>query len=238
MKTLILALIASTSIVGAARAADAVIGSAPEPAPVVASAAYDWSGFYVGAFGGASFGDYDYTLRDIIILDSDTESADGFLAGAQFGYDHQIGSFVVGGVADIAWANHEGGLDLTVEDPGPPVTVVDGNVTSELQYLGTVRLRAGFAADRLLIYAHGGYAFGETEITLSDGVDTLSLDKSRDGYVVGAGLEYAFSDNISLQGEYSFIDFGNEVAIRDAGVDLLEEELQFHTIKAGVNFRF
>ena len=62
----------------------------------------------------------------------------------------------------------------------------------------------GFVADRALFYGHGGFAYGETEQEISAGGTTLFSDSTRKtGWVIGAGLEYAFTNNVSFQTEYS-----------------------------------
>ena len=65
------------------------------------------------------------------------------------------------------------------------------------------------------IFATGGAAFarftaGTTEI-LSDGThsDVLSGNaSSRFGFAVGGGVEYAFTDYLTLKAEYLFYDLG------------------------------
>ena len=169
-------------------------------------------------------------------LDFDVNGGGG-LAGIQIGADYQINQFVVGAVADIAISNHR--AELGISDP---LGGGDTEISSTLTYLGTVRARAGVAFDNLLAYAHGGVAFGQTEQDITFGgvaVPGLDLENpDRVGYTVGAGIEYAVTDKISLQTEYAFTNFGEEDVYSDGAGNAITEELSFHTVKAGLNFRF
>jgi outer membrane immunogenic protein len=75
---------------------------------------------------------------------------------------------------------------------GPWVFGVEGDLgfvsSGSHSYLGTVRGRIGFTWDRLLPYVTGGLAF--------TGGDT--------GGVIGAGLEYAFTPQLSAKAEYLY----------------------------------
>ena len=66
-----------------------------------------------------------------------------------------------------------------------------------------------------------------------------STSDHRDGYTVGAGLEYMFAPNWSAKVEYQYYDFGNAaftapVALAPFGSFRNDE----HTVKAGINYRF
>lgn len=212
MKRILLTAAISAAVVSGAYAADAIIEQTPE-LPV---AAYNWTGAYIGAFGGITGGENNYEVPGV--PGSLDVSSSGALGGVQLGYDYQTGPWVFGAVADIAFTNHEATF---------------GPLNSELKYLGTVRARAGYAFDRALFYGHGGFAYGETE--LSDGID--SFDKTRTGFTVGAGVEYAITDRISFQTEYSYVDLGKDDFTLAPGA-VFNEEVNFHMIKAAVNFRF
>lgn len=256
-KSLLLApaalLLASVS----ASAADIPFEAAPPP--IVEAAGYNWSGFYVGLFGGISTGDTDLSIDfddasgsifDNSRLFETEDRGSGFLGGLQVGYDFQFNSFVLGAVADIAGTDFGSDRDTfdSFNDAG------DDETTYELDYLGTVRGRLGYAFDRLLVYAHGGFAYGEVSIETSS--DSTGLDEefetdTKFGYVVGAGVEYAVTDHVSIQTEYSYTDLGeDDFDVSDefarsfsngfgTGDDVQgSEELDFHTLRAAVNFRF
>ena len=96
---------------------------------------------------------------------------------------------------------------------------------SEVTGFGTVRARLGYAWDRTLIYATGGWAYGRARNSISDirlcGVvgggtgcvwgdgASRSLNYSS-GWTLGAGLEYAFTNNLSAKIEYLYVDLGSK----------------------------
>ncbi len=228
MKKLLFAMVSSVALMSAAQAADAIVEQ-----PIVGGP-YDWTGFYVGAFAGLSTGDFDYDaglVGDPSALSLGV-SGSGALGGAQIGYDWQSGAWVFGAVADIAFTSHEANLDVAIAGFG------SASASSQLTYLGTVRGRVGYAFDRALLYGHGGFAYGRTEQDITvNGAEVASGDLNRTGWVLGAGLEYAVTDRISFQTEYSYVDLGRDNLYND-GVIALSEDLKFHTLKAAVNFRF
>ena len=228
MKLVIATLLSSAALVGAAHAADAVVYDAPVP---VVIATYDWTGFYFGAYGAVGTGDSDLFATDGFDAATVDVSASGGFFGAQIGYDWQNGNFVFGGVADIAATNY--GTDVNFNEAFEGVSA-----SSELNYLGTVRARLGYAMDRTLFYGHGGFAYGQSNQNVwLDGVEIWDDDVSKTGWTIGAGMEYAFTDRLSLQTEYSYVDLGNSTLFDD-GEFLVEDDVSFHMIKAALNFRF
>lgn len=242
MQKLLIAAASAALMTSVATAAD--FGVIAQTAPMAYAAPSDWTGFYAGVFGGVGGGDNTLTIDGGPGATAGFEgNSFGGLLGAQVGYDFQFDQFVIGAVADIAITNIESDSSV-IGFGGPGGTLTYG---STLDYLGTVRARVGFAAiDQMLVYAHGGLAYGRTSPGFGVGGvpgGTPDLeDVNRWGYTVGAGVEYAFTDNLSLQTEYAYTDLGN----RDVGVSgvalppgtSISEEAQFHTVKAGLNFRF
>lgn len=238
---LLFASIIFVAVAPPAIAADLVYGN---PAPSYASQSElgetNWTGGYVGAFGGIASGNFEYSASDGT---SSEVSGGGALGGLQAGYDFQIGKAVVGGVVDIALTNIE--ADVTIRDRTGS-TETSTSASSQVDYLGTVRGRVGYGMDRVLAYAHGGLAYGKTETETSQseriGNATQTSSESREshtklGYVVGAGLEYKATENVSLQTEYGYFDLGKDRLLNDQGLRV-HEGVDFHAVKGGVNFRF
>lgn len=234
MKSAIVAAVAASSlfVAGNALAADAVVYD-QAPAPVAAAAPYDWTGLYLGVHAGITTGDFDYEAGPAggPALLGASVSGSGFIGGAQIGYDWQSGPWVFGALADIAFSNHEASLSASLGGIGI-------EAESQLNYLGTVRGRVGYAFDRVLFYGHGGFAYGETEQTIEiGGVEVYNDSTGRTGWTIGAGLEYALTDRISFGTEYSYVDLGDEEIYSDP-TTFVDEDVSFHTIKAVINFRF
>ncbi|MCM2503223.1 porin family protein [Aureimonas altamirensis] len=213
-----------------ALAADVVFEEPAAPVAAIAPIAHDWTGFSVGVFGGGATGDAE--LTDSAALAGEKNDFDGLLGGVQVGYDQQFGSVVVGARASVAATNIDNG---------------DAVLSSKLKYLGTAGVRAGVAVNKLLPYAHAGVAFGQTEQkTSSAAFDSTKLDKAdHTGWTAGAGAEYSLTQNISVGAEYGYVDLGKEEVYSGnyspagrATATVANEDLTFHTFKAGVNFRF
>jgi len=134
--------------------------------------------------------------------------------GAQFGYNYQMQQMVGGFEADLDWADGVRSSSF-VAPPNGVITNV-GHESAGLQWLGTARLRAGYAFDRTLIFATGGLAFGgikaESSASQFDGANTDlfagSASGTKVGYALGGGVEYAFAANMSLKAEYLYYDLG------------------------------
>ena len=131
----------------AAFAADIPAPQPPAQAFVQEQVSFDWSGFYVGVYGGYGFGESSAAGVD--------EDADGGLAGGTIGFNMQNGSFVYGIEADGGWSGIEDDID-------------DLSVT----WTSTVRGRIGYAFDSVLLYATGGGAIGGVESDITGGDDT------------------------------------------------------------------
>jgi outer membrane immunogenic protein len=112
----------------------------------------------------------------------------GFYFGAHAGYGFGKAPFVdgpvVGGQVGANW--HFDGFVLGAEADGSWADLEGTDA------IGTARLRGGFAYDRFLVYATGGAAF---------------QDLDNVGWVVGGGVEYAITRNISAGAEYLYLEF-------------------------------
>ena len=68
----------------------------------------------------------------------------------------------------------------------------------------------GYALDHTLFYVKGGGAYGSFQYTFIDAADFHDFDvnSSKFGWMVGGGVEYAFTDNLTVRAEYDYLDFG------------------------------
>jgi outer membrane immunogenic protein len=196
-----------------ALAADLPSRSAPAPA-FTAVPVFSWTGFYVGAHAGYGFGETKSTGA------GGFNDPDGFIGGGQIGYNYQLPNRLVLGLeADLSWT------DLNSSGPG----VGFGASKADLNYLGTVRARIGYGADRFLPYITGGLAYGSTDVSIP-GVGTN--DDVRFGWTIGAGVEYAFTNNWTARVEGLYVDLQKD----NVGTAKVGHELGI--IRAGVNYKF
>jgi len=219
MKQLLLAGVA-LSVASAASAADMQARPYTKaPPPAIVSPAYNWSGFYVGAMGGYGWG---------------TNAGSGGFGGGTVGYNWQFpgSQFVFGVEVDAAGASIKDNFSQVQDD-----VLITQN--SKINSFGSVTGRAGFAMDAVLLYAKGGFAWGNNKTTISVpefGV-TSSDSHTHTGYTLGGGVEYMFAPNWSAKGEYMFTSLGSE-NYNLLGEQLASGNIDFHTVKVGVNYHF
>ena len=195
------------------------------PAYTAPAVVYNWTGFYIGGHVGGAFTD------GTNLLGSDAR----FLGGVQGGFDYQFApNWVMGIEAQYSWLG--GGNNGGVLFPGG--TLVTGNSDQ----LGSATGRLGYTWGRALLYAKGGYAWRDNNnIGVSVGGVPAAFTASgnhKDGYTVGAGLEYMFAPNWSAKAEYQYYNFGNTTFTSGpadiVGAKFRDDE---HTVKVGVNYR-
>ncbi len=243
MKTRLLGLLAATALVtagiSAASAADLPMRAAPPAAPFIAAVpVFTWTGFYVGAQVGYGWNanENDIVLPTGFVVQSGDfgDEGDGFLAGVHAGYNVQLGSFVVGVEGDVEGVFGDDDDDLVIVGPGGGVFTDYGFAGNALDWQGSIRARAGFAFDRALIYATGGFAFAG----VSDGFGIVGDDDDTlTGWTLGAGLEYAFTNNLTTRLEYRYTNFDGGDNIFD-NVALGSNDIEFHTVRAGISYKF
>src|SRR6478609_8294673 len=111
MKKILLSSVAFLGLATVASAADLPMRQAP-PAPFIAAVPiFTWTGFYVGAQAGYSWGDNNNGFG---IANSNVAFVGGtpFVVGGHVGYNAQFGQFVVGVEGDLEWSDL-GGSDST-----------------------------------------------------------------------------------------------------------------------------
>jgi outer membrane immunogenic protein len=192
---------------------------------------YNWSGFYVGVHGGYGWGESDWV--DLLgTLGANVKFGDlrGAIGGGQVGFNWQTGPWVLGVEGTLSG----GSIDQTG-------TVGIARLTTDVEWMGTVVGRLGYAWDRSLIYVKGGYATANIELRGDNGVDTFKGSERHNGWTIGTGVEFAILKNLSLGLEYNYYDFGRETyAITTTnGLPLsIDADAQVHSFLARLNLRF
>jgi outer membrane immunogenic protein len=222
MKKFLLATVALAALAGTASAADMAARPYTKAPMMEASPIYNWTGFYIGGHVGGAFGGENNILAPGF---TGTTSNDGvFMGGVQAGYDHQFSpNWVLGLEANYSF------LDT---NNNPFVN----------RGLGSVTGRLGYTWGPAMAYVKGGYAWADSRLTNGFGGGTFSnAGGGRDGYTVGGGLEYLFTQNWSGKIEYQYYDFGTRNALFTNGAGVVTAvgfRNDEHTIKAGLNYRF
>jgi outer membrane immunogenic protein len=198
---------------GAASAADLPLKA--RPLPVVA--AYNWTGCYIGANVGGKWA----RTGDVVnipataaspasTLDLGRDTSDTFIGGGQVGCNWQTGKVVFGieGDADAQrWRRTQ-----VLAGVLPPLFVPGDIFQLTSTWQASIRGRIGYAWDRTLLYATGGVAFTDVN-AFTNWIPTgifpgtiTSQTKTLVGATVGAGVEYAFTDNftVGVEGRYTW----------------------------------
>jgi outer membrane immunogenic protein len=192
----------------------------------------DWAGLYIGAHVGHGSGEregcYGFT-SDTCNTDFHYDQ-DGWLAGAQLGYNLMASpNIVLGAEVDASLAGIDGELDLANDKVG----------VGEYEWLASAKVRAGWATDDLLLYATGGLALAGFDYEDEWGCE---FSQTRSGLLLGGGAELKITGRASVKAEYNFIDFGDEsenCSIAFGPITLPqynEAEAELHVIKVGSNY--
>src|SRR5579872_5848524 len=112
MRKVILGSLAALLMCGAtASAADLSVRPVLK-APPMMPLAYGWQGFYAGINGGGGWGQTNHTLNvsggGLGTITSNDFNASGGLIGGTFGYNYQMGQYVLGFETDVDWGNVKG----------------------------------------------------------------------------------------------------------------------------------
>ncbi len=146
----------------------------------------------------------------------------------QAGYNWQIGQWVLGLEQDYQFT----GLKQTATFAAPSGLFLAGDwMAVKTDYLAATRAKVGMTWDRALIYAAGGLETGEFDVTSgyvargaggSPALAFTDANKLHFGFNVGAGIDYAVTNNVFVGLEYRYLDLGKETynlgAFTPAGV--------------------
>jgi outer membrane immunogenic protein len=221
MKKLLLGSMALAAVIaGPAMAADMPVKAKAPPPPVV----YDWSGAYVGFNIGGAWYDVERVYPNLLgasISSSNEDVIYGFHAGAQ----GQWGGWVLGIEAAYSACFRECQSTATII-PFPAPFAPGFEAYSKITNIFTVGPRLGYAWDRWMIFATGGYATGTVHgqyrfaglQVFPPGVN-LSGHSRNDGWFAGGGLEYMVYKgplvDVILGAEYQHVDLRSERAFND-----------------------
>jgi outer membrane immunogenic protein len=238
-------------------AASAIAADLPIEVPVRAVPAavplgYHWTGVYVGANLGYSAGRISFDILDLYALGPGNEprlsqSMNGAIGGLQIGANWQTGNAVFGLEADFqgsgqsASGSAPGLITYVVTNVSQTPIAVTALYGNKLSSFATLRGRVGIATSRVLTYFTAGMVHGNwrSDLTLT-GFGATSFPASWNGGVLGAGIEGAIFDNITLKAEYLYFESRASVnPFNPPGAALnVNRRLQDNIFRVGVNYLF
>lgn len=213
-RTVLVAIFGASLLAGTSNAAD--LTEAPAPAPVVEAApTFVWTGGYVGLQGGGGWLNSDLSVPGA----SASRDFNGGLFGAFAGYNYQQGDWVLGIEGDVTYNWND-----------KTFNVFGASTDAGTDASGSVRGRVGYTFnEKALLYATGGWA------VTRGFVDVAGAPKEKEtfnGWTIGAGVDYGFTNSVFGRAEYRYNDFGDKDV---GGVDVDLDQHQF-TVGVGVKF--
>jgi len=294
MKKLVTSLAAFTALTAAASAAD-LPRRAPPPVftPVPVST---WTGAYFGINAGYGFdassnsgrgfvqtpgnpvvvtpagiAPYQALLPNGSSLAYSNDSREGFTGGGQIGYNWQLSpgnGAVIGFEADAQYLDFGRRARFATNAAliNPTFVPINGTLNT-IDFFGTVRGRLGYAFDRTLVYATGGFAYATgTDDGARVGFQNFAGRRNdfKTGWTVGGGIEYALptdsflnffrSSAVTLKVEGLYVNLDNNgraqlplvgAAVTGAGLlpvysltNARRDENAFAVVRAGLNYKF
>jgi outer membrane immunogenic protein len=200
-----------------------------------ASAQNEFTGFYVGANGGGTFGRLQVDTSPVFsptgyfattstpaitAASNQTISTNGFNASGVIGYSHQWDNFVFGLEADFGSMSLSGSTTTgPIQYPCCPPTPTSPNnftvvQTAKTSWMLSMRPRFGWVFGHFLAYGTVGADFTNVKYTalftdtFAAANESASIDETRPGWIVGGGGEYRLAHHWSVKGEYIYSDFG------------------------------
>lgn len=243
------AALGALAVASAANAAD-IYTSGMKEAPVYIPPPV-WTGFYIGAHIGAAwesignqnmqFDDWGawgcgtsctYAYSPAILHPSEQSNGDAF-GGVQFGYNFQSpGAFVygievdLGGMALNGHAIAHGATSYADSNSYSWSTPVMMNEEGQGGFYGDVTGRLGWTWGTAMVYAKGGFAWLNTNLSMNEsimdygqigcasgGVGWCEYGHSENttltGWTLGGGVEWKVSPAWSIKAEYLHFEFDN-----------------------------
>ena len=202
----------------------APIVKAPPPVAATSSGISIYAGAHIG--GGWS----RFASPSAI----ETVNTSGVLGGLQVGANLQSGNFVYGVEGDVSIAGVRGNGSGTIGG-------VAATSTAKHRWFATLGGRLGYALGRTLVFAKGGGAWTQYHWDFATAAAALGQNRDRFGWMVGGGVEQAWTDTISFKLEYNYLDFGRRTETFTPGALVIapvDVRLYAHLVKLGVNYRF
>ena len=150
----------------------------------------------------------------------------------QFGYNYLLPSRLLVGIeGDISFPNYlDDGIVASRSTPSSAVT-------EKLDFVSTVRGRAGYAFDHWLFYATGGLAWSQARF-LEDSNSTGNEDKilrMRSGWALGAGAELAIAPGWTARLEYLYDRLGKASGTFPSGTGYESTTVDLNSVRLGLN---
>jgi outer membrane immunogenic protein len=218
----------------------AFAGGSIKDAPMVPVAMPTWTGPYIGVHAGVAHS--DNRVDDVNLLQADPInpvdiSKTGALGGFHAGYLWDINRIVFGIETDITFGSltHRRAIDTSTLDDSTGTTIGTR---------GTLRGKLGIASGNFLVYGTGGLAVAhirnasiDTDGGVFDPGDTADRRKWETGWVAGAGVTLAATQNVRVTAEWLHSDFGSVTVVTPGG-DPFTFKNKLDEFRLGLAYKF
>ncbi|AGF74076.1 hemin binding protein [Bartonella australis AUST/NH1] len=175
----------------------------------------------------------------------------GFMVGFYAGSNIDLGNhFILGVDTDVLWVGRKDTKNFAVNE-GEEYGLRHHssiNHTLEQKWVGATRLQAGLSINHVRPYIAGGVAYTGLQDILSLSLKEVSPErgnvgsydaeekdtKTMIGYTIGAGVDFALTNNAVLRAEYRHSDFGKKKFSKDK----IEIGYKTDDFRVGVAYKF
>ncbi|HUQ35389.1 MAG TPA: outer membrane beta-barrel protein [Aestuariivirga sp.] len=147
---------------------------------------FEWTGFYIGAYGAYGFGD----TRSSDGIDSEPQDP---YPGIHAGYALELEKIVIGIEGDLSLADLDG-------DTGSGA----GFVSQDIDNIAAISGRIGLPFDNMLVFMSAGWSWADSERNTIGSSDTEFLN----GPTLGGGFQFGLGHHMVGRFEYVHIDYG------------------------------
>lgn len=221
------------------------IGGNAGYAPLVTA---NWAGLYLGGNYGSATARNRSSLTVLGTTELFNLAPDGKIGGVQAGYNWQAANWVFGLEADFQGSTQKDNRTCIANCQG--LNGSYANYEAKLPWFGTVRGRLGYSVGSTLLYATGGYAYGNIKTNIDsaflNGPVTSRFSETKGGWTIGAGIETPaslfsfFGPNWTSKSEYLYVDLGSTSGIiaDPGGPAVSTTNVTQHIFRSGLNYHF
>src|SRR5437899_11171789 len=197
------------------------------------------SGFYFGGHVAYMFGSANAALGDPTGIASagGVTGYGAFFGGVQAGYEQYFASRLMLGVElDASFPSAQDlSQVLSYRATGT------GTANEQLEYLASLRGRAGYALGSWTPFVTGGIAWASTRYSRTDlttGNEDASPSNIRLGYGLGGGLDYRLDQRWSARAEYLYTNLGLTGFAFASAPARYDSQYDLHRFRVGLNYKF
>ncbi|HXW26102.1 MAG TPA: outer membrane beta-barrel protein [Xanthobacteraceae bacterium] len=243
MRKLLVAAAVAPALLTALAANAADLPVAPAPVPLYGPPLFSWTGFYVGGNVGGAWAQSNVTDTLFGLNFTNGDSNGRFIGGGEVGFNYQFNYLMVGVEGDFDWVAADNSA-TGIATPAGVLTLASNNT-----WISTLAARFGFVADRALFYAKaGGGWVGNNGFTVTNTTTGAAIsgvnNNNTGGWLVGAGVEWAFAYSWTVKLEYDYLGLNSQsftipaTAPVLAGDTLTTGNRSVQMLKLGVNYLF